>query len=81
MHHVAAAAGIHAQLPGGAWPSVNSRTHSHATLHSPRQAEGALDRNPYETSKPNELLMKLRRPEPYYAVSCLAVVSRLAVVA
>lgn len=31
------------------------------------QAEGALDRNPYETSKPNELLMKLRRPEPYYA--------------
>lgn len=33
------------------------------------QAEGALDRNPYETSKPNEILMKLRRPEPYYAVS------------
>lgn len=36
---------------------------------SPPQAEGALDRNPYETSKQNEILMKLRRPEPYYAVS------------
>ena len=35
------------------------------------QAEGALDRNPYETSKQNEILMKLRRPEPYYAVSWL----------
>ena len=32
------------------------------------QVEGDLDRNAFETSKPNELLMKLRRTEPYYQV-------------
>ncbi|KAL4859438.1 Zinc finger CCCH domain-containing protein 40 [Chlorella vulgaris] len=30
------------------------------------QVEGDLDRSQFETTKPNELLMKLRRTEPYY---------------
>ena len=30
------------------------------------QVEGDLDRSQYETHKPNDLLMKLRRTEPYY---------------
>lgn len=29
--------------------------------------EGDLDRSGYETAKPNEILSKLRRTEPYYA--------------
>ncbi|PSC73683.1 zinc finger CCCH domain-containing 40 [Micractinium conductrix] len=31
------------------------------------QVEGDLDRSAFDTAKPNELLMKLRRTEPYYA--------------
>jgi pre-mRNA-splicing factor RBM22/SLT11 len=32
-----------------------------------RQVEGDLDRSQFETHKPNDLLLKLRRTEPYYA--------------
>ncbi|KAL4431000.1 hypothetical protein ABPG75_006256 [Micractinium tetrahymenae] len=31
------------------------------------QVEGGLDRSAYDTAKPNEVLMRLRRTEPYYA--------------
>ena len=34
----------------------------------PSLVEGDLDRSAFETSKPNDLRMKLRRTEPYYKV-------------
>lgn len=36
-------------------------------MRLPLQVEGGLDRSAYDTAKPNEMLMRLRRTEPYYA--------------
>lgn len=33
----------------------------------PPQVEGGLDRSAYDTAKPNDMLLRLRRTEPYYA--------------
>ena len=40
--------------------------------------EGELDRSQFDTAKPNELLMKLRRTEPYYQVRAAVVAASCA---